>query len=214
MTASSIETIAYSASQFSMLYFLAREGTGVISANNCATRIGMLGFSLLAQPLTCFIQGQLCAIGERKRQSVIRAYLAAMAICTCVFAGAVYHFRIQVIELIYMRGNFSRDALGNVAEILPAWLGYFVILSMNAVAARYLFTISSGAAYTRHMLCGYALTNCLRLIAAGHLPAASIIWCAVIGEGTALLFNLRACVTRLPYGGPVMVTPELAGAST
>jgi peptidoglycan biosynthesis protein MviN/MurJ (putative lipid II flippase) len=208
LTASSVETLAYSASQFIMLYFLARAGTGAVSANNCATRIGMLGFSLLAQPLTLFIQARLCAHSDSIRRKAIRTYLLGVAICTSLFAGGMCLFRVPVIELIYMRGNFSQDALHQVADMLPAWLGYFVVLSMNAVASRYLFTISIGGRYTRNMLGGYALTNCLRLITAGRMAAPWIVWCAVIGEGTAFLFNLLACITPVRERIALITTPD------
>lgn len=213
LTASSVETLAYSASQFIMLYFLARAGTGAISANNCATRIGMLGFSLLAQPLTLFMQARLCVQQNGERRKLIRTYLLSMAACSIFFAGALYLFRVPVIDLIYMRGKFSPEATRQVAEMLPAWLGYFVVLSMNAVAARYLFTMSIGGLYTRNMLCGYALTNSLRLITAGHLAAPWIMWCAVIGEGIAFLFNLHACATKTDDRIPSIAMSNAEGLS-
>ncbi len=211
LTASSVETVGYSASQFTMLYFLARAGTGAISANNCATRIGMLGFSLLALPLTQFMQARMCTHRESDRKELVRAYLFGMALCTSFFAGILCIFRFRVAEIIYMRGHFSRDALDQVADMLPAWLAYFVVLSMNAVAARYLFTISKGVRYTRNMLCGYALTNCLRLATAGRLSAPWIVWCAVGGEGCAFLFNLYACAIRGRYRAPMAAGPSPQG---
>jgi peptidoglycan biosynthesis protein MviN/MurJ (putative lipid II flippase) len=210
-----LETFAYAASQFIALYLLARVGTGAISANSCATRIGMLGFSLLSQPLTLFMQARLCCVhGDEERKGMIRKYLAGMALCTLLSAALLVVFRKPVIELIYLRGHVSADALEGVAAMLPAWLGYFVVLSMNAVSARYLFTVSMGARYARHMLVGYALTNGLRLITAGRVPASWIIWCAVIGEGTALLFNLQACVAQSPRCAPqiAQLAPQAVSA--
>ncbi len=205
---SSVETIGYSASQFAMLYFLARAGTGAISANNCATRIGMLGFSLLAQPLTQFMQARMCTHRDGDRQRLVTNYLLGMGLSTLLLALAIFLFRYPVVQFIYMRGHFSHTALNEVAEMLPAWLGYFIVLSMNAVAARYLFTVSQGSRYTRNMLGGYILTNCLRFSVAGSMPAPWIVWCGVVGEGCAFLFNLSACSKR-----PLVRLPMVAAAS-
>jgi peptidoglycan biosynthesis protein MviN/MurJ (putative lipid II flippase) len=213
LAASSIETFAYSASQFTMLYFLARSGTGAISANNCATRIGMLGFSLLAQPLTLFMQAQLCTHQDKERKKMIGTFLLGTAACTCLLAVGLFLFRVPVIQLVYMRGKFSQTALQQVAEMLPAWLGYFVVLSMNAVASRYMFTVGRGSSYARHMLFGYAFTNCLRLVVAGRLPVTWIVWCAVIGEGTAFFANLRSCVIEGHFRLPKIATPDPESAS-
>jgi hypothetical protein len=205
--------LTYSASQFVALYFLARAGTGAISANNCATRIGMLGFSLISQPLTLFMQSRLCMSSESERRRMIKRYLLATAVSTLILAGTVYFFRIQTIELVYLRGKFSRAAMYEVAAMLPAWLAYFVVLSLNAIAARYMFTMSTGTAYMRHMLLGYALTGGLRVVTAGRLPAEWVIWCAVIGEGSALLINLKACLGRLPDCIRVIPDPIAQGVS-
>jgi len=194
LSASSLETIVYSASQFVMLYFLAHAGAGKISANNCANRIGMLGFSLLAQPLTLLMQARLCAQAGEGRSRLMRQYVAGTAACTILFATVLCIFRVPLIELIYMRGSVTRQAVGEIADMLPAWLGYFVVLSLNAVAARYMFTIGKGTGYARNMLAGYLLTNSLRLLLVDQLAAPWIVWCAVIGEGTAFLVNLQTCL--------------------
>ncbi len=46
LAASSTENFGFAANQLLIVYFLARAGTGTISANNCAMRIGMLGYGL------------------------------------------------------------------------------------------------------------------------------------------------------------------------
>ncbi len=210
---SSIETLGYTANQFTLLYFLARSGTGAISANTCATRIGTLGFSLLSLPLIQFMQGRLCLHQRDGQRQVIKTYLLGMAVCTSILAGVLYLFRTDVTEFVYMRGKFSRDAIGQVVELLPAWLSYFVVLSMNGVASRYLFTISKGALYNRNMLCGYAGTNALRFIVAGRMPPSAIIWCAVLAEGCAFGINLRACLAGKLCSEPMSPPPDTRGSS-
>lgn len=209
--ASSVETAAYAASQFTMIYFLARSGSGAISANNCASRVGMLGFSLLAQPLAQFMQSRLCVGSAAERKRLAAHYLLAMGLSTLTLALCLYRARFTVAALVYMRGHFTSGALDEVASILPAWLGYFVVLSMNAVAARYLFTASAGRLYTRYMLFGYVATNALRLITAGRFSAAAVVWCAVAGEGAALVLNVWACLAPRRRTAPAFAVPGPQG---
>ena len=193
LTASSVESIGFTANQFLLLHFLAISGTGAISANNCASRIGMLGYSLLAQPLGQYMQGRMCVISEEDRTKQFRRFVFIMAVISVSFAAMVCLLRYPIAEAVYMRGKFSVTALNEVVGMLPAWLAYFVVLSLNSCVAKYLFISSKGSSYTRNMLGGYLLANALRFSVAGHFSPASMIWCAVLGEGLAFVVNIRAC---------------------
>lgn len=198
LTASSAETIGFSINQFMMLYFMARAGTGAISANNCATRIGMLGYSLFAQPLMQLLQARLCSSKRGDEEQVARRYTASLALGASVFAFGIYLFRYELVSLVYKRGNFSNTALQEVVHILPAWLCYFVVLSLNCLISQHMFHTSNGYRFTRNMLLGYLGTNVLRFTT-GHGDAAWIIWCAVISEGSAFIVNLLTPARRGDY---------------
>jgi putative peptidoglycan lipid II flippase len=216
LTASSIETIGFSINQFLMLYFMARAGTGAISANNCATRIGMLGYSLFAQPLVQLLQSRLCrsAEADRDRDGVAKRYISALAVGTSLFAISLFVVRRPLVSLVYLRGNFSSSALEEVLAILPAWLCYFVVLCLNTIISQYMFHTGLGYRYTRNMLAGYAGTNILRFAigqsvvnqAAG---APWIVWCGVIAEGGAFLANVLTSAMRANWSpAPVEVAYE------
>jgi putative peptidoglycan lipid II flippase len=194
LAASSVESLGFTSNQFLLLHFLAISGTGAISANNCASRIGMLGYSLLAQPLGQYIQGRMCVAREADRRKQFHKFLLMMTTVSLVFAALVFLARYQIAEAVYMRGKFSMKELNEVVSILPAWLAYFVVLSLNSCVAKYLFLTSRGPSYTRNMLCGYALANGLRFATAGHWAASSMIWCAVLGEGLAFFVSLSSCL--------------------
>lgn len=190
LTASSAETVGFSINQFMMLYFMARAGTGAISANNCATRIGMLGYSLLAQPLLQLLQARLCR-GERgDEHRLAKYYTVGLGVAASVFAVAIYVFRYPIVSIVYKRGNFSSTAMEEVIAILPAWLCYFVVLCLNTIISQYMFHRSLGYRYTRNMLTGYAGTNILRFAFGQTMGAPWIIWCGVIAEGGAFLANV------------------------
>ncbi len=209
LTASSVESLGFTSNQFLLLHFLAISGTGAISANNCASRIGMLGYSLLAQPLGQYIQGRMCITREADRRKQFNKFLLLMTIASLLFAALVFLARYQIAQAVYMRGKFSLTELNEVVSILPAWLAYFVVLSLNSCVAKYLFVSSRGSSYTRNMLCGYGLANGLRFALAGHCAPSYMIWCAVLGEGLAFLVSLGSCVGRNERRLPMFAaTPE------
>ena len=119
-----------------------------------------------------------------------------MALVVGTTAGVLFVFRADVARLVYLRGRFSSAELQFVVSLLPAWLSYFVVLSLNAVISRMLFARQEGMRYTRTMLCAYGASNVLRLLAVGHSAPAVIIWSAVACEGSAFLWNLRRCLDR------------------
>ncbi|MFL6415990.1 MAG: hypothetical protein ACJ74Y_10025, partial [Bryobacteraceae bacterium] len=194
LTASSVESLGFTSNQFLLLHFLALSGTGAISANNCASRIGMLGYSLLTQPLGQYIQGRMCVTREEDRRKQFQRFLLMITIASIVFAALVFFARYQIAQAVYMRGKFSLAELNQVVSILPAWLAYFIILSLNSCAAKYLFVSSRGSSYTRNMLIGYGLANALRFAVAGRCAPSYMIWCAVLGEGLAFLVSFAMCL--------------------
>jgi hypothetical protein len=194
LTASSVESVGFTSNQFLLIHFLTLSGTGAISANNCASRIGMLGYSLLAQPLGQYMQGRLCVTREEDRRKQFEKFLLMMTVGSVSFATLVCFARYQIAQAVYVRGKFSVAELNEVVSLLPAWLAYFVVLALNSCVAKYLFVSSRGSSYTRNMLCGYGLANGLRFALAGHWAPSYMIWCAVLGEGLALLVNLGACL--------------------
>jgi len=193
LAASSVESLGFTGNQFLLIHFLALSGTGAISANNCASRIGMLGYSLLAQPLGQYAQGRMCVTREEDRRKQFQNFLLMMTVVSVSFAALVFFARYGIAQAVYMRGKFSVAELNQVVSILPAWLAYFIVLALNSSVAKYLFISSRGSSYTRNMLCGYVLANGLRFALAGRWDPSYIIWCAVLGEGMAFVVNLSAC---------------------
>jgi peptidoglycan biosynthesis protein MviN/MurJ (putative lipid II flippase) len=206
LSASSIENLGYAGNQLLILLFLARAGTGAISANNCGMRIGMLGFSLLAQPLAQLVQAKLCGGNAHTRPVIFRQWFVLVASGVVLMALALFTLRMEVIRAVYMHGKFQSAELNQVAALLPAWIGYFIVLSLNAVVARYLFTEGKGTTYVRRQLSAYAAANILRFALAGSFGAPMIIWCSVLTESVGLLFNIRTCLS----GATAEAAPALA----
>jgi glycosyltransferase involved in cell wall biosynthesis len=218
LRASSIENVGYAANQLLLVYFVARAGTGAVSANTCAMRVGMLGFSLLGQPLAQLVQAKLCAAPEETQAAVFKRWLLAISSMVLTFAALLYACREPVARLVYLHGKFSSAELSRVVEIVPAWLAYFVVASLNAIAARYLFIRARGSAYVRLQLGAYAAANLIRIAFWGRLTVPQVIWCSVLTEGCALLLNLRSCLPRKTAKGHeapriILHTPEPASAA-
>jgi putative peptidoglycan lipid II flippase len=192
-----LENAGFIGNQLLMVFFFGMGGPGAITANNYAMRIGMLGFGILTIPISQLTQSRLCtaASAEVRRELFIRQ-LTTMALVIGSAAGILFLFRENVGRLVYLRGQFSEAQLQFVLSLLPAWLSYFVVISVNAVASRMLFVRNEGMRYTRTMLCAYGIANLLRLLSLGHTGPAAIIWSSVIAEGAAFLWNVRRCLTR------------------
>jgi putative peptidoglycan lipid II flippase len=196
LAASAVENAGFIANQSLLLYFLARVGTGVISANNCAMRIGMLGYTLLSMPLTSLVQGRLCSAEDKERPAVFRRWLMVHATLQLSFALAACAFRFPLLRMVYMHGKFGGTELAEVAHILPAWIGYCVVMSLSELSAGYLFIRSMGVHYMRIRLCAYLAANVLRFAVTGTAGAATMIWCSVIIEAFVLALNLRTCLAE------------------
>ena len=209
--ASSVENGGFAGNQLLLVYFLAQAGTGMVSANICAMRIGLLGYSLLAQPLAILVQARLCSVESDARAALFRRWMLIVASGTLLAAVVLYSCRFLVIRMVYMHGKFQGTELNKVATILPAWIGYFVVMSLNAMVARYLFTGSKGTTYVRRQLMAYGAANLIRFAVAGRVGAASIVWCSVLAEACALVFNLRTCFGETATREPSIV-PDFAPA--
>ena len=194
LAASAVENGGFIANQALLLYFLARLGTGVVSANNCAMRIGMLGYSLLSMPVTSLVQGRLCSADDQERPTVFRRWLIVHATLQLLFAGAACAFRLPLLRMVYMHGKFGGTELAEVAHILPAWIGYCVVMSLSELSANYLFIRAKGVHYMRIRLCAYLAANLLRVAVMGTAGAASFIWCSVVIEAFVVALNLRTCL--------------------
>lgn len=196
LSASSIENLGYSANQLLLVYFVAQAGTGAVSANTCAMRVGMLGLSLLSLPLAQLLQAKLCEAREGEQETVFKNWLIAISATVATFALLLYFLRVPVTSLVYLHGSFSTAELNRVTEIIPPWLAYFVVSSFNFVLARYLFVKAQGSDYVRRQLCAYGAANLIRIALWGHLNAALVVWCSVLCEGCSLLLNLGATFAR------------------
>jgi peptidoglycan biosynthesis protein MviN/MurJ (putative lipid II flippase) len=194
--ASAVENAGFITNQILLLYFLSRLGTGVISANNCAMRIGMLGYSLLSQPLSNLVQSRLCSAKETERSGVFRRWLLIYGVLQVLFALAFYAFRLPILRLVYMHGKFTGTEVAEVASILPAWIAYCVVMSISGLTANYLFICSKGFLYMRCRLLAYVAANLLRFALIGGVGAAALIWFSVATEVFALALNLKTCLSN------------------
>ena len=192
-----LENAGFISNQLLMVAFFGMSGPGAITANNYAMRIGMLGFGILTIPISQLTQSRLCtATSAEARRTLFIRQLTTMALVIGSAATVLFFFREDVGRLVYLRGHFPKTQLEFVVSLLPAWLSYFVVISLNAVASRMLFVRHEGIRYTRTMLSAYAIANLLRLATLGHTAPAAIVWSSVIAEGAALLWNVRRCLMR------------------
>ena len=193
--ASSAENLGYTGNQFLIIYFLSLSGTGIISANTCAMRIAMLSFTLLGMPLGQLVQAKLAVASLQDRPVVFRRWLLRVVALLIPSAAVLIALRYTLIRLVYMHGKFQAAEMHVVASLLPAWVIYVVVISINSALARYLFILNRGTTYLRQQLIAYAAANLLRIVIVGHGRADWVIWSSVAAEGCSMLLNLRACLS-------------------
>ena len=193
--ASSVENLGYTGNQFLIIYFLSLSGTGIISGNTCAMRIAMLSYTLLGMPLGQLVQAKLAVASEDERPVVFRRWLVRVIALLIPAAAVLIAMKNTLIRLVYMHGKFQAAELHVVANLLPAWIFYIVVISINAVLARYLFILGRGTTYLRLQLMAYVAANLLRVAVAGRMHADWVIWSSVAAEGCSMLLNLRACIS-------------------
>jgi len=112
-----------------------------------------------------------------------------------------------------MHGKFGGTELAEVAHILPAWIGYSVVMSLSELSANYLFIRAMGVHYMRIRLCAYVAANLLRIAVSVTAGAAALIWCSVIIEAFVLALNLRTCLTESEPRLAVSTALAVASAS-
>ena len=221
LRASSIENVGYAANQLLLVYFVAHTGTGAVSANTYAMRVGMVGLSLLSLPLAQLLQAKLCAARTGEERTVLKGWLPTIAAMVGTFAALIYFLRVPLTAAIYVHGKFSSLELSRVTEIIPCWIVYFVVMSLNVVAARYLFAVGRGSTYARRQICAYVAANLMRVALWRNLDAPLVVWCSVLAESCALVLNMQA-VFAVPgerrrrtasFRRIIVHTPELGGGA-
>jgi putative peptidoglycan lipid II flippase len=210
MVAAAAENVGFAANQVAMIYFMGLMGTGGVTANNYAMRIGLLTNSLLTQPLAQLAQSRFCTVPPRELRRTFSRHLAWILGPTALAAGLTYLLREQIVALLYLHGRFTTSDAAAVSALIPAWLVYLLVLTVNSVASRYLFVIRKGNRYASFMMGGYLATNVMRELCCGlYSYAPAVIWSAVAGEGAAMLLTVRACY-REPSGNQRCIVPVVS----
>jgi peptidoglycan biosynthesis protein MviN/MurJ (putative lipid II flippase) len=210
LAASSAENAGFTANQFLILYFLSLGGAGIISGNTCAMRIAMLGFTLLGIPLQQLIQAKLATASEAERPLVFRRWMVRIAALLVPGAMLLMVLRAPLVRLVYMHGKFQQAALEIVVGLMPAWVIYAVVMSLNGALARYLFLLGRGTVYVRMQLVAYVVANLIRVAVAGRMDAVWILWASVIAEGLSFAVNLRFCLGARAWQEEQASTVEVA----
>lgn len=207
--ASSTENVGYALNQLLLTYFLSRAGTGAISGNTCAMRVATLAYTLLGMPIAQLVNAKLCKTPDEQLQQVFRRWLLIVTSLMVGFSAFMFLFRFPLVRLIYMHGRFKDAALHIVVGMLPAWITYIFITTVNSVLARYLFIMVRGSTYFRNQIVAYVTANVLRVIVVSRFPAPWLIWSSVAAEGVALLWNLKICLTLTKRAGVAEPLPQL-----
>lgn len=178
--ASSLENVGFNINQLSNVYFAARLGEGLVAINAFAFRIGMLPLALVSSQLGQVYQGwaaRKVADGHRPARSVffLLCFPSALIAIAMALGGEA------IIRLVYERGQFGPEQTSEVAVLLIPYSAYFLVMSINQLAARHFFVVGKGGSYMRLMLCAYGSALLAKATIVDSMS--EVIWSCVVAEG-------------------------------
>lgn len=187
LTASSVENVAFNVNIILTVHFAALSGTGGVAINTYAQRISMTALSGVVIPMAQVAHTRLSRVGIEHAASTFSRMLVLLSPCFAVFSLTTFFLRDFLVKLIYQRGAFSISDTAAVSAALAPYCAYFFVMAMNALFARFFFSVSRGQIYTVVLLGGYILGNLLKKFWGVANGVPGIVRCATIGEGAALL---------------------------
>ena len=188
LSASSTENVGFNLNQLLNVYFAGTTGAGSIAVYAYTTRLATFTLNGVVTPLNQMIQAWLSNNETSERRGLHFAFIAlAMALLVLLIALLLIAFREPMVRLVYERGAFSAYDTARVAQTLVPYAGYFIVVALRQLYARYFFVISRGGAYTLLSLVGYAISNLLKPFLATSMGLSGVIWACVVGEGVTLL---------------------------
>ena len=195
LSVSSVENVGFNVNQLLNVFFAGTTGPGSVAVYAYATRLAMLALNGIVNPLNQMIQAWLSSheIPERRGKHFALVALA-MLLMVLLIALLLVTFREPLVRFVYQRGEFSASDTVRVSWVLVPYAGYFAVMSLNQLFARYFFVLSRGGLYTSSLLAGYLVSNLLKPFLAASMGLSGVIWACVIGEGLALLFLIARFV--------------------
>jgi len=195
LSASSAENVGFNVNQLLNVFFAGTTGPGSVAVYAYATRLAMLPLSGIVNPLAQMIQAWLSSHETPERRGKHFALVAlAMLLMVLLIALLLIAFREPLVRFVYQRGEFSASDTIRVSWLLVPYAGYFAVMSLNQLFARYFFVLSRGGLYTTSLLAGYLVSNLLKPFLAASMGLSGVIWACAIGEGLALLSLLARFV--------------------
>lgn len=155
----SIETGAFVASQFFVLWLAARSGTGITSASTVAQRIAMTANSLVIGPLASVAMVQLARLPAEKASS----YIVRMGGMT---AGGLILLSVMIIAgSFFARGHDLGPSAMLIIGLVPAYCTWMVAQGVNMMMNRLSFARGTIRTYTAVTIAGYGIASIGRFLA-------------------------------------------------
>lgn len=180
LSSSSVENVFFNINQSTTVYFAAIAGAGVVASNAYAMRVAMLPLGIISSQLGNIYQtwiGKKITLEEKPSRKVF----FAMCLPGVVIAIFMIAFGGEIIKLIYERGNFSKENTAQVVELLTPYAAYFVVMSINQLAARHFFALNKGAVYVGLMVFAYIFASLGKYIFSDNFI--NVLWVSVLFEG-------------------------------
>jgi putative peptidoglycan lipid II flippase len=164
--------------------FLARLETGAVTKFNYAFKVNALLISLFGTSFAAAVYPYLSDLAADRDIGGLRRLamkLAAVVLpITAVVSLTVYVFSYEIVELLFVRGNFTADAAAEVSALQRVFALQLVFYAAGLLVGRVLNAMRA----SRYIL----IVSCVGLLSVGffdwllyaRLGAAGVAWSAVI----------------------------------
>jgi putative peptidoglycan lipid II flippase len=185
--------------------FLARLETGALTRFNYAFKVNALLISLFGTSFAAVVYPYLSDLAAARNIAGLRQLAMKLAVVvlpiTAVASCAVYVFSYPIVDLLFVRGNFTVESAAEVSAIQRVFALQLVFYAAGLLAGRVLNALRA----SRSIL----LVSCAGVISVGffdwllyaRLGAAGVAWSAVITSVVTLAASLALISLALRRNG-------------
>ena len=174
--------------------FLARLETGALTRFNYAFKVNALLISLFGTSFAAVVYPYLSDLAAARDIAGLRQLamkLAAIVLpITAVVSCAVYVFSYPIVELLFVRGNFTAESAAEVSAIQRVFALQLVFYAAGLLAGRVLNAMRASRSILLVSCAGLVSVAFFDWLLYSRLGAAGVAWSAVITSVVTLAASL------------------------
>lgn len=185
--------------------FLARLETGALTRFNYAFKVNSLLISLFGTSFAAVVYPYLSDLAAARNIAGLRQLAVKLAMIvlpiTAVVSCAVYVFSYPIVELLFVRGNFTAESAVEVSAIQRVFAVQLVFYAAGLLAGRVLNAMRASRSILLVSCAGLASVAFFDWLLYVRLGAAGVAWSAVITSVVTLAVALALIRVALKRNG-------------